>query len=339
MNKIAVLIPNYNNAAYIRQCLESVRAQTQGDWEAVVGDNASTDESVAIVESLGDRRIRVVRRPRTIGWVANVNLLLSEGAGSQYIAVLHSDDWWEPKFLQTMRGLLEANPTSILATSAVHMVGDGLAPGVRGLHEFRILGASPTCNSAEATRALTRRSCIFAPGVLARAELYRRLGGYEESLPQACDWLMWLRAAAEATIEVWDQPLASYRSHEGNMTGQLTLANLKGIDLVRLVLLVRSLWTGREPFRGACRRLARTVVTELLADAARRFEGGDRLGAETDVHLARAVAPTIDQVALTSLAQWAIRAAALPGSRQAQPYLLSFARHVWHAVERPASMG
>jgi hypothetical protein len=81
------------------------------------------------------------------------------------------------------------------------------------------------------------------------------------------------------------------------------------------------------------------VVTELLADAARRFEGGDRLGAETDVHLARAVAPTIDQVALTSLAQWAIRAAALPGSRQAQPYLLSFARHVWHAAERPASMG
>jgi glycosyltransferase involved in cell wall biosynthesis len=334
MSRVCVLIPNYNNASYIGQCLQSVLTQTLEDWEIVVGDNASTDNSVAMVEGFHDRRIRVVRRPRTIGWVANVNLLLSEINTSPYVAVLHSDDWWEPAFLETSVELLDANPTSILATCAVQLLRDGQALGVRGLHLFRPSGASPTCGSVEATRALTRQSCIFAAGVLARADLYRRLGGYEESLPQACDWLMWLRAVAEAPVQVWDRPLANYRSHDANLTAELARNNLKGIDLLRLVLIVRSMWHGREPYAGACRQLARTVTAELLADAARRLESGDDPGAKTQIRLARAIAPTIDQMALTSLGNWALGTAAWPGSRRAQRYLLTAARRVWHVVER-----
>ena len=66
MSQVTVLVPNYNGAVYLRECLESIVAQTFADWELVVGDNASTDASLSIVASMADRRIRTVRRPRTI---------------------------------------------------------------------------------------------------------------------------------------------------------------------------------------------------------------------------------------------------------------------------------
>ncbi len=336
MSRVSVLIPNYNNARFLTQCLDSVQAQTHGDWQAVVGDNASTDDSVAIVERMADRRIRLVRRPRTIGWVGNVNLLLAEAGDAEYIAVLHADDWWEPTFLRTTLGLLDPNPASILATSAVRLVRNGQAIGVRGLHEFRGSQPTATCDSVAATRALTRRSCIYAAGVLARADLYRRLGGYEESLPQACDWFMWLRAAAEASVEVCDVPLANYRIHDGNLTTQLASANLFGIDLVRLVLSVRTAWQGGEPFPGANRQLATTVVAELLADAARRALQGDRSGAMMQARLARAIAPAIDQVMLASLGAWALRAAGWPVLRRAQRPLLTIGRLAWRTTQGSA---
>ena len=337
MSSVSVLIPNYNNARYLKQCLESVRAQTFDDWEAVVGDNASTDESLAIVDSFHDRRIRVVQRPRTIGWVANVNLLLSEVGASPYVAVLHADDWWEPRFLATMSALLEAAPKSLIATCAARHVRDGQIIEVNGMDRSWAASRGPSCPPSEASRILTRGCCVFAPSVLARAGLYQRLGGYDESLPQACDWLMWLRAAAAASIEVSGEPLANYRVHAQSQTSSLARANLRGLDLVRLVSIVEGDWRSREPFAGAIKSLASTVVVELLAYAAQRAEAGDHAGAVRQARLARAVAATTRSALLAGLGETAFRWGQAPWMNSTQRRLLTWGRFAWHAVHRPAS--
>jgi hypothetical protein len=336
MSRVTVLIPNYNGATYLRECVESVRAQTFSDWAIVVGDNASTDGSVRIIDAIVDPRIRLVRRPTTIGWVANVNLLLAEAQESEYVAILHADDWWESGFLSTMVELLDNAPTSLMATSAVRQWRGGRAVAVDGLHRWWPVDRGTTCPPASASWGLTRGCCVFTPSVLARAELYRRFGGYDESLPQACDWLMWLTCAGAANIEVCGEPLATYRVHEHSLTAQLGAANLRGVDLVRLVMIMASNWKGREPVPGAIRQLARTVTVELLAYAGQRADAGDREGAIRQAGLARAVAPPGSLAVLAALGEAAFRCSGLRVFSGAQRKLMRAGRLAWH-VAHPSS--
>src|SRR5256885_13351565 len=124
MSRVTVLVPNYNGAAYLRQCLQSVADQTFADWCVVVGDDASVDESAAVVAGFPEPKFRSVRRPWNVGCYPNVNLLLGE-ANSPYIAVLNADDWWEPTFLATMVDLLDRAPDALLATCATRDVRNG----------------------------------------------------------------------------------------------------------------------------------------------------------------------------------------------------------------------
>lgn len=335
MSRVAVLIPNYNNGRFLRQCLDSVRAQ-QVDWLAVVGDNASTDDSMAVLGSIQDPRIRVVQRPRTIGWVANVNLLLAEVTEADYVAVLHADDWWEPAFLSTMVSRLEQAPASLIASCATRYVRDGRVIEIRGMHRMWPPTQGSTCPPADAARILSHGSFVVAPSVLARAALYRRLGGFDETLPLACDWHMWLRAASIASLEISDEPLANYRLHSGNQTGELNRANLRGLDLAGIALRMDAEWRGREPFPQAIRILRRTLTIELLAYAAQRAEAGDQDGAIQQARLARAIAPSRGQVALVAIAETTLRLGRHRGDRRIQRQLLRLGRLAWHATHRPA---
>ena len=218
VSQVTVLVPNYNGAVYLRECLESIVAQTFADWELVVGDNASTDASLSIVASMADRRIRTVRRPRTIGWVANVNLLLAE-ASTPYVAILHADDWWQPAFLETTVAMLQAAPRSLVATCAGRVVRAGRAAESVGLFQAWPVSLGSTCPAGEVARLLTRRNLMPSATVLARAELYRRFPRYEPALPLLGDWLMWLRAVPNAlhrlVIGRGEQPLGDGRAARG----------------------------------------------------------------------------------------------------------------------------
>lgn len=302
VSRVTVLVPTYNAGPYLGDCLRSIQAQSITDWQAVIGDNASTDESVDVVVSLDDSRFRVVRRSRTIGWVANVNLLLSEAAG-EYVAVLHADDWWEPEFLARTVERLEAAPGSLLATTGVREMREGQPVRVLGLHTVWPVGQGATCSRATAARLFTAGCPVRASGVLARAALYAG-GGYEESLPQCCDWHLWIKAACLADVEVVADPLANYRVHEHSLTADFMRANLWGIDMVRMLRLLEADWaTAGEPFAGASRRLAGAIVSDLLGDVVNRSEAGDIAGAVAQARLARAAAASPAQLAVAAAAE------------------------------------
>src|SRR5207245_2143956 len=99
--RVTVLIPTYNGAHYLAQCLQSVISQTFEAWKALVADDASTDSTVELAATFADPRIELIRRDSNIGTVSNINLLLAE-VDTEYVAILHQDDWWEPEFLATM---------------------------------------------------------------------------------------------------------------------------------------------------------------------------------------------------------------------------------------------
>lgn len=96
----SVCIPNYNYARYIAETIQSVLNQTCQDFEIIIADNASTDDSVAVVESFRDERIRIVRNQYNIGFAPNLQRA-SELARGQYMLMLSSDDRMLPNALET----------------------------------------------------------------------------------------------------------------------------------------------------------------------------------------------------------------------------------------------
>jgi glycosyltransferase involved in cell wall biosynthesis len=106
---VSICVPTHNRAAYLREALQSVLAQTYVDFEIVVCDNASTDETARIVSRLADPRIRYVRQEAPLGVAANWIAAVFQATG-RYCAILGDDDRWAPTFLEKLLPPLQGDP-------------------------------------------------------------------------------------------------------------------------------------------------------------------------------------------------------------------------------------
>ena len=102
----SVCIPNYNYAHYIGQTIQSVLAQTYPHFEIIVADHASTDDSIKVVESFQDSRIRIVRNRYNIGFAPNLQRA-TMFARNDFLLLLSSDDLIKPNALETYARVLE----------------------------------------------------------------------------------------------------------------------------------------------------------------------------------------------------------------------------------------
>jgi len=307
--RVTVLVPNLDQGRYLGRCLDSVLGQTDGRWHAVVADNASSDDSVAVVRSYRDPRLRLVRRPRTVSMMANWNLLAGE-IDTEYAVLLSADDWWEPRFLERTVALLDAHPESLLAAAAVRVVEGEREVEVLGLHQ-RWPAARGACPPSAALRLLlTSRNRLYIHGVLARREVYERRP-FEDS--PVADWIMLVRAAGLAPVQVCPEVLACYRRHDAGHTSRADRAGLWGLELVRAWRLLAAEWAADPPpVAGAARLLARTFTLKLLVESYHRACAGDREAARFQCRLARSIAPT---PGWRAFALWCERAAGLLGAR------------------------
>lgn len=128
MATVSVLVPCYRAARFVARALDSVLAQTRGDWEIVACDNASGDGTFEILQAYAarDRRIRVFRNDENIGPVGNWRRCASL-ATTPLSALLFADDWYEPDFLESTLGLLD-DPAVGLAYAAVRFTEDPSSP-------------------------------------------------------------------------------------------------------------------------------------------------------------------------------------------------------------------
>ena len=97
----------YNAALHLQECLDSILSQTFGDFELLIMDDGSTDESVAIVEACNDPRVRLIKNEHD--YIASLNLLLAEAKG-KYIARMDADDVMMPYRLEVQHGYMEKHP-------------------------------------------------------------------------------------------------------------------------------------------------------------------------------------------------------------------------------------
>ena len=179
---VSVLIPVHDGAPWVRDAVASVLAQTEGDLELIVIDDGSTDATPGILERVSDSRLRVERQER-VGLTRSLNRALAL-ARAPLVARLDAYDLALPERLERQRAFLAAHAeVGLLGTGAREVDEAG-----RTAREVR-----PPADDRAIRRALIRRNPFVHSSVMMRRSVLERVGGYDEALPVAQDYDLWMR--------------------------------------------------------------------------------------------------------------------------------------------------
>jgi hypothetical protein len=218
---VTVLVPNYNHARFLPQRMDSILAQTFRDFELIGLDDASSDDSRAVLSRYAERAaMRLVFNETNSGspivqWRRGAQL-----AAGKYLWIAESDDYADPRFLEVMVSRLEQNPNVGLAYCQSHFVDDrGQVQGTWE-HWTRALDAGRWKHSFinrgpdEAARYLVFQNTIpNASAVLVRKDLLLEGMMGTERMRLAGDWWTWARVLMRADVAFVAEPLNYFRSH------------------------------------------------------------------------------------------------------------------------------
>jgi glycosyltransferase involved in cell wall biosynthesis len=204
----SILVSAYKTEAYLPETIESILAQTRGDWELIVVDNGMNDEIARIVASYEDPRITLVRQENR-GITGGVDAAAARATGRYYAAV-DSDDMLMPRFCERTGAMLDARPEIDVVGIDAFTFEEHDHSLVRGLRHM--LGMRP----ADPEHRLTLEDIISGNGLYytaaIRAEAWARVGGYACDTPLAPANALFIRlVAAGCDVRVLDEKLARYR--------------------------------------------------------------------------------------------------------------------------------
>lgn len=211
MALFSIIMPLYNKALYVRKAIESVVDQTYKDWEMVVVDDGSTDDSANIVATIHDERIRLVRQANTgVSSARNQGVTISAREvpfTPPYLCFLDADDWWEPTFLEEMAALIERHPDAGIYGTGYWIVKNGkkrLAP--IGVDKGFVEGDINYCQVYARTLCmpLTSISVCIPRKIFGEAE------GFPYGITLGEDFLLWLRISLKYKAVLLNHPLANY---------------------------------------------------------------------------------------------------------------------------------
>lgn len=185
--RVSVIVPAYNAAAHITEALESVEGQTYRDWEVVVADDGSTDDTGSIAARFGDR-VRVVRSDRNRGLAGARNLAIEHARG-ELLALLDSDDRWLPEYLQSQTAAYDA---AIASQGRVGLVTCDALLLERG-HVAHETYADRFGVADEITVASLLRSNPIFISVLMPKAVVDEVGGFAPELRSCEDLDLWFR--------------------------------------------------------------------------------------------------------------------------------------------------
>lgn len=204
--RFSVIMPLYNKAPYVRKALESIMSQTYKDFELIVVDDGSIDNSASICEGylskLSTLDSRLIRQANS-GVAAARNRGVAESHG-EYVCFLDADDWWKPKFLEEMDKLIEEYPDAgLYATNYIYYkpgkthVALNLPRGYMNYPEaYREGSAMPVWTGA---------TCM-------PRKVFDEMGGFPAGIKLGEDFLLWAKTAMHYKVAFCEKPLAYYNN-------------------------------------------------------------------------------------------------------------------------------
>ena len=266
-SRVSVIVPCYNYAHYLTDCVQSVLSQTGVDVEILIIDDASTDETGALAASLSTRdpRVQVKRHSHNAGHIATYNEGFAWATG-EYTVLLSADDMLTPGALRRATDLMNAHASVGFTYGRPLFMRGPQAPAPR----TRTRGVKIWAGRdwlAKRCRATT--NSISSPEVVLRTSLVRQLGGFRPELPHTGDLEFWMRCAVHADVGyVRSAHQAIYRIHPGSMLRTHYASAL--VDLRARREAFDLLFRSEEQFIEAPDELRAAVSRGLAREALRR---------------------------------------------------------------------
>jgi glycosyltransferase involved in cell wall biosynthesis len=209
-------MPIYNGAVYVRETLDSWLAQTFDDFELIISDNASTDDTPQILKEYAahDRRIRLLRRPETVLATENYNGLVPE-ASAPLFTWTACDDLREPRFLERLVAELDADPDAVTAWSYTRFFGSERREA-RHQRRFRTPPGSEPTPLGRAIAVLRAREWTIAYGLM-RTEAVRRTRLFGQGFGSGPEVGFLLELAIQGRLLCVPEPLMAYRLHDASL--------------------------------------------------------------------------------------------------------------------------
>lgn len=201
----SVIIPLYNKAPYVAKAIESVLGQTYRDFEVIVIDDGSTDQSLEVAKTFENKSITIISQPNSgVSTARNNGVKIAK---YPYICFLDADDWWHPTFLEEMKRLITDFPDAGIYGSGYYIVKNGqerIAPiGVsqgfeRGIIDYCEVYAKTLCMP------------LWTGAVIVPKNIFDEEGGFKSQLKLGEDFDLWIRIALKHQVILINKPLAYY---------------------------------------------------------------------------------------------------------------------------------
>ncbi len=215
MEKVSIVLPTYNRANSILRAVESVLSQTYPEFELLIIDDGSTDNTGQVISEIRDERVRYFEQPVNRG----VSAARNEGirlAAYDYIAFQDSDDFWLPDKLEKQMKVFTEKPEAGLVYCTLE--------GTRA-DGTRIVMPSPSMPMADKAgniyERLLKGNIIGAPAAVVRRACLEKVGIFDETLQCLEDWELFLRIAKEYEIGFVEEALLLADIHDGGVSSHV----------------------------------------------------------------------------------------------------------------------
>lgn len=226
---VTVLMPVYNGAAHLKEALESILAQSHQDFELLLIDDGSTDESLEIIESTRDSRIHLKRNEVNKGLIHTLNDGLSVASG-RYVMRMDADDVAMPQRLERQLDFMVRHPGVGICGTWSRTFG-----AVKASWETRF----PPAHAQMVARMVFNTAISHPTAMLDMARMNEHGLRYDESAPHAEDYDLWVRASEKFELANVPEVLLDYRVHAKQVSQQHEQVQRQTADRVRIQLLRR----------------------------------------------------------------------------------------------------
>jgi len=239
MPTVSVIVPNYNHARFLRQRVDTILAQTYQDFELILLDDCSSDDSRAILtEYAADPRVRLAFNDANSGspfkqWNKGVRL-----ARGKYIWIAESDDYAAPQFLERLVPLLEADPAIGFAYCRSWRFTEA---GVSGVADYNLPDPDRWTRDfcVDGKELFRRYFALITPipnasAVVFRKELFEQVGCADESLRLCGDWKVWAGMSLAGKVAYSSGPMNYFRYHSNNARSRTAQAGTDVLEYLRV---------------------------------------------------------------------------------------------------------
>jgi glycosyltransferase involved in cell wall biosynthesis len=215
--KVSFIVPCYKFAHFLGECVNSILAQTYEDFEVLIMDDCSPDNTREVAAEFKDPRVIYIRNETNLGNIRNFNKGIELSRGS-YTWLISADDRLRSKnVLQRYVDLLDRNPQVGYVFCPAMVLREGKECGVQRDWTAWPGDADRIVSRQEVVRFSAKGTPVCAPTGLVRKECYTRVGGFPLSLPRCADWYLWAVFAMMYDVGYLAEPMVYYRKHDTSM--------------------------------------------------------------------------------------------------------------------------